>query len=191
MAFPCLNLHSILNFDPFSIHPRNSLIACIFWTKSCNFNVDSGCRSFEEESEKQRDAEGKREGENRRWNPEPLVSSDCLLTNLEMTPNHLKTNMIYTKASGETMKQLVSQITFSFWYWIWGALYVELRVPNSNRGEIEKGRHLNSRWSKDNVWLSVIEIENCGRCWENILWDITRKRIFASKNWWGIWILWK
>ena len=71
--------------------------------------------------------------------------------------------MIYTKASGETMKQLVSQITFSFWFCIWGSLYVELRVPNSNRGEIEKGRFFNSRWSKGNVWLSVIEIGNCGR----------------------------
>ena len=66
MAFPCLNLHSILNFDPFSIHSPQ-LINCMYiLDKNCNFNVDSGCRSFEEESEKQRDADVKREGENRR-----------------------------------------------------------------------------------------------------------------------------
>ena len=59
MAFPCLNLQSI---------------ACIFWRKNCKFNVDPGCSSYEEESEQQRDADGKKEGENRR--------TACILNNL-------------------------------------------------------------------------------------------------------------
>ena len=69
MAFPCLNLHSILNFDPFSIHsPQSINYMNTLYVQHYNmlFNVDPGCRSFEEESEKQGDAEGKREGENRR-----------------------------------------------------------------------------------------------------------------------------